>query len=185
MVLDDNYVDLVIKELKNLWPECVMVRGSPRHSESNRGVERVNQTIQKKLGGWMKMNNSTHWLVGCKLVQWQINTQVHQTLKDTPYNLTYGHHPCMGLSNLPISNKILSKLVTEAELNDVIAQMEKVEGTAGDKEENEVSSEGADQVVIMSPPRKRKRAPQVANKTVQGGQPCQALGVKPKIGTGS
>jgi len=174
-VLDNDYVDLVIKELKNLWPECVMVRGSPRHSESNGGVERVNQTVQKKLGGWMKTNNSTHWSIGCKLVQWRINTQVHQTLKDTPYRLTYGMHPRVGLSNLPISNEILSKLVTEAELNDVIAQMQKVEGPALDNEDNRVSSEGADEVVIMTPPRKRPRATQIATTTVRAANHAKRL----------
>jgi hypothetical protein len=53
MVLDDDYVDLVIKELKNLWPECVMVRGSPRQSESNGGVERVNaiRPFRRSWGG--------------------------------------------------------------------------------------------------------------------------------------
>ena len=58
-----------------------MVRGSPRHSESNGGVERVNQTIQKKLGAWMSENKSKHWSVGCKIAQWRYNTQVHQTLR--------------------------------------------------------------------------------------------------------
>ena len=51
MVLDDEFIDLVIRKVKNLWPECMMVRGSPRHSESNGGIERVNQTVQRKLGG--------------------------------------------------------------------------------------------------------------------------------------
>ena len=51
MVLEDESIDLVIKELKNLWPECQMVRGLPRHSESNGGVKRVNQMVQKKLSG--------------------------------------------------------------------------------------------------------------------------------------
>jgi hypothetical protein len=67
MLLDDEFIDLVIKEVKNLWPDCQMVRGSPRHSESNGGVERVNQTIQKKLKGWMKTNQSKHWSEGHSL----------------------------------------------------------------------------------------------------------------------
>ena len=70
LVLEDEFIDLVIIELKNLWPECQMVCGSPRHSESNGGVERVNQTVQRKLGGWMKTNNTKHWSVGCKIVAW-------------------------------------------------------------------------------------------------------------------
>jgi hypothetical protein len=123
MVLEDKFIDLVIKELKNLWPKCQMVRGSPQHSESNGGIERVNQAVQKKLGGWMKTNNSQHWLIGCKIVQWRINTQVHQTIKDTPYHLTYGQHPRVGISNLPVSADILANMRTEAKLQDVYSLM--------------------------------------------------------------
>ncbi len=107
MVLDDEFIDLVIKEIKNLWPECMMVRGSPRHSESNGGVERVSQTVQRKLGGWMKTNKSNNWAIGCRIVMWRINTQVHRTIKDTPYHLTYGQQPRVGISNLPVSADIL------------------------------------------------------------------------------
>ena len=55
LLLDNKCTDLVILEPKNLWPECQMlVCGSPRrHSKfkSNGSVERVNQTVQRKLGG--------------------------------------------------------------------------------------------------------------------------------------
>jgi hypothetical protein len=52
--LDPAFLDHVIAELKQLWPDCRMVRGSPRHSESNGGVERINWTVQQKLGAWMR-----------------------------------------------------------------------------------------------------------------------------------
>jgi hypothetical protein len=144
MVLEDEFIDIVIKELKNLWHECQMVRGSPRHSESNGGIERVNQTVQKKLSGWMKTNNSTHWAIGCKICQWRINTQVHQTLKDTPYHLTYGTHPRVGISNLPVSSDILAKLVTEGELQDVYQQLG---SSIVDKDASETSAiAGTDEV---------------------------------------
>jgi hypothetical protein len=122
-VLEDEFIDLVIQELKNLWSECSMVRGSPRHSESNRGVERVNQTVQRKLGAWMKTTKTLHRSVGCKLVQWRVNTQFHSTIKDTPYHLVYGMHPRVGISNLPISPSVLSNLVNEAQLNEVYCKM--------------------------------------------------------------
>ncbi len=122
-MLEDEFIDLVIQELKNLWPECQMVRGSPRHSESNGGVERVNQTVQRKLSGWMKSNKSNYWSVGCKIVQWRVNTQFHSTLKDAPYHLVYGMHPRVGISNLPISPSVLSNLVNEAQLNQVYCKM--------------------------------------------------------------
>ena len=74
MTLDDEFIDLVIKEIKNLWLQCKMVRGSPRHSESNGGVERINQMVPKKLGGWMKTNNSSNWAIGYKISQWRMLT---------------------------------------------------------------------------------------------------------------
>jgi hypothetical protein len=124
MLLGDEFIDAVISKIKQFWPECQLVRGSPRHSESNGGVERVNQTIQKKLGVWMKENKSTQWSIGCKITQWHYyNTQVHHTLRDSPYHLTFGQHPRVGILNLPIASEILQNLVTEADLNDVYSKM--------------------------------------------------------------
>ncbi len=81
MMLDDEFINAVISKIKQFWPEYQLVRGSPKHSESNGGVERVNLTIQKNLGAWMKENNkSTQWSIGCKIAQWRYNTQVHHTL---------------------------------------------------------------------------------------------------------
>ena len=73
--------------------------------------------MQKKLGVWMKSYNTKRWSIGCKLVQWRINTQFHQTIKDTPYHLMFGQHPHVGISNLPISQEILSSLATEMDVN--------------------------------------------------------------------
>ncbi len=39
MQLDDEFIDAVISKIKQFLPECQLVRGSPRHSESNGGVE--------------------------------------------------------------------------------------------------------------------------------------------------
>ncbi len=57
-ILSGQFLDKVIMEVRKLWPKCVMVHGSPRHLESNGGVERVNQTVQHKLAAWMQQNNS-------------------------------------------------------------------------------------------------------------------------------
>ena len=86
--LSKRFLGEVITEIRKLWPECIMVRGSPRHSESNGGVERVNRTVQQKLAAWMHRNNSTQWSIGCKVVQFEINTQFHSTIKSTPYKLS-------------------------------------------------------------------------------------------------
>lgn len=134
-------MDDVIKEVKQLWPDARMVKGTPRHSQSNGGVERVNQTVQKKLGSWMKDNNSTHWSVGCKFVQWRYNTQFHEAIKNVPFVLVYGQKPRVGISNLPISTDILDTLATEAELNKIIhIQQEPVISSPASQYENDNNS---------------------------------------------
>jgi hypothetical protein len=66
--LTDLELSEIITEVRQLWPECWMVRGSPRHSPSNGGVERVNRTMQEKLGAWMKDCKSRQWTIGCHLM---------------------------------------------------------------------------------------------------------------------
>jgi hypothetical protein len=118
--LSDDDLAEVITEIKKLWPECRMVRGSPRYSQSNGGVERVNRTVQYKLGHWMNETNSVRWTIGCKLVQWRYNTQHHRTVGTTPYHLLVGQAPGVGISQLPLDTALLNTLATEAELNQLV-----------------------------------------------------------------
>ena len=48
---------------------------------------------------------------------------MHQMLKNSPYHLTYGQHPRVGISNLPIAPEVLAQIATEAQLNDACARM--------------------------------------------------------------
>jgi hypothetical protein len=68
--LTDLELSEVITEVRQLWPECWMVRGSPHHSPSIGGVEQVNRTMQKKLGAWMKDCKLRQWTIGCCLMMW-------------------------------------------------------------------------------------------------------------------
>lgn len=89
-----QYIDGVIKELKYLWPNCSLVRGNPRRSETNGGAERLNRTTETKVGNWMVQTGSPHWSVGIKLVQWEILTQIHRGIGNKiPYMLLYGQNP--------------------------------------------------------------------------------------------
>jgi hypothetical protein len=117
--LTDDEIDEIITEIKHLWPECRMVRGSPRHSQSNGGIERVNRTVQYKLGSWMTDTNSRRWSVGCRLMMWRYNTQMHRTVKDIPYRLVFGQKPRVGISGLHLDDSLLDKLATEADLSKV------------------------------------------------------------------
>jgi hypothetical protein len=51
--LTDLELSDIITEVRQLWPKCWMVHGSPHYSPSNGGVERVNRTMQEKLSAWM------------------------------------------------------------------------------------------------------------------------------------
>ncbi len=57
------------------------------------------------------------WSVGCKIVQWRYNTHYHEGIKKTPYEVTFGHPPQVGISNLPITSEVLKTLATKADLN--------------------------------------------------------------------
>ena len=111
--------DEIITEIRQLWPECRMVRGSPRHSQSNGGIERANCTVQYKLGAWMTKNTAVRCSVGCRIVMWRINTQQHRTIGDIPYRLSFGQLPRVGIARLPLAQELIDRLATEAELNRV------------------------------------------------------------------
>ena len=103
----------IINEVKQIWPTCLMVNGRPRHSQSQGlragmrlslvccaraicnlfagGIERLNQTVEKKLAAWLTENNSTSWAtLGWKFVRWQINSCVTKSINMTPYLATFG-----------------------------------------------------------------------------------------------
>ena len=107
----------IITEISHLWPECKIVHGRPRHSESQGGVERLNRTYKQKISVWLEENQSRNWSIGCKLARWQINTQFHTGVKNVPYILAFGQRPRCGISSLPLSPELMCSLATEAQLN--------------------------------------------------------------------
>ena len=86
-------MDEIVTEIAELWPECKIVHGRARHSPSQGGVERLNQTVQRRLNAWMTENNSTAWSVGCKIVQWGIATDYSNAVSGIPYELVFGQKP--------------------------------------------------------------------------------------------
>ena len=56
-----------------MWPECHIVHGKPRHSQSQGSVERANQDIENKLASWMKDNNTTKWSDGLRFIHFSKN----------------------------------------------------------------------------------------------------------------
>jgi hypothetical protein len=105
--LNDCKLKEVINEVKALWPECCMVPGSSHYSLSNSGVERVNHTIEEKLGAWMAEMQNTNWSIGCHLMMWRYNTQEHRMLGNIPYWLVFGQMPRVGISSLHLLAAVL------------------------------------------------------------------------------
>jgi hypothetical protein len=92
----------IIDEIASVWPDCRIVHGRARHSESQGGIERLNRTTQNKLAAWMQENQSKNWSVGRLFVRWQINTLHSQAIGTSPYRLLTGQDPRVGLSSLPL-----------------------------------------------------------------------------------
>ena len=125
--LADTALKDVITELAGLWPESKLVHGRARHSQSQGGVERLNQLVQRRLSAWMKDTGSKKWAtVGIKIVQWSINTSFTKSIKKVPYELAFGQKPTCGISALPIAKELLDKMTTEDELTKVVDQLEEV-----------------------------------------------------------
>ncbi|XP_063417382.1 KRAB-A domain-containing protein 2-like [Mytilus trossulus] len=56
----DNGVEFtanVISELNNLWPECKIVHGKPRHPQSQGSIERGNADVKDMVITWMRDNH--------------------------------------------------------------------------------------------------------------------------------
>ena len=107
----------IISEIKDVWPACKIVHGRARHSQSQGGIERLNRTCENKLATWMSDNKSTKWSVGRLFVRWQINTAYTEATGRSPYFLTYGQEPRVGITSLPLAPELLSTLSSEADLN--------------------------------------------------------------------
>ena len=106
----------IITELKQFWPELVIVHGKPRHPQSQGSVERSNGDIHDMLVSWMRDNNTTNWSTGIKFVQFQKNRRDHEGIKRSPYEAMFGCAPKVGLSTTPIPNEILDVLQREEDL---------------------------------------------------------------------
>ena len=106
----------VITELKELWPQLIMVHGKPRHPQSQGSVERANGDIKDMLVAWMCDNNTQDWSVGLKFVQQQMNCAHHAGINQTPYKAMFGEDPKVGLTSSSLPPEILKTLQSEDDL---------------------------------------------------------------------
>lgn len=100
----------------NVWPDCKIVHGSPRHPQTQGSVERSNQDVKNMLRAWMRDNNSKNWSVGCNFVQYQKNASFHRIIGRAPYRALFGCDPKSGLRSSNIPRNILPTIQTEEDL---------------------------------------------------------------------
>ncbi len=83
-------------------------------------MEHLNRQVEYKLAHWMDENHTKSWASGCDAVQWECNTQNHRVLgtRRLPYFVTFGKHPKVGLSALPIDKDLMETLLTEKDIRD-------------------------------------------------------------------
>lgn len=106
----------VITELKQLWPQLIMVHGKPRHPQSQGSVERANSDIKDMLVAWMSDNKTQDWTVGLKFVQQQKNCAHHAGINRTPYEAMFGENPKVGLTSSSLPSEMLERLQSEDDL---------------------------------------------------------------------
>ncbi|KRX82782.1 KRAB-A domain-containing protein 2 [Trichinella sp. T6] len=87
--------------------------GRPRHPQSQGAVERLNGVVQDKLAIWMRENGCKRWSMGLKFVQWQINVSVHETTGQSPFKVTFGEEPRIGLESYILPKSLVDAAKTE------------------------------------------------------------------------
>lgn len=76
--------------MQTFWPETELIRGSPRHPQSQGSVEKANGDVKRMLCGLMREKNTCNWVELLKQVQWIKNTVNHRVIGMSPYEAVFG-----------------------------------------------------------------------------------------------
>ena len=126
-----EFVNQVIHELLKLWPECRMINGKARHSQSQGSVERCNRDIENMLACWQRDNNTNNWSLGLQFVMYAKNARHHSGIGRSPFMAQMGYEANLGAQTLNLDRDILEGVTTEEELLELLQN-----SSPGDSEEN-------------------------------------------------
>ena len=142
-----EFVNQVICELKNMWPELKLVHGKTRYSQSQGSVERANQDVQNMMMTWMQTNESAHWAESLKFIQFMKNRCFHQGIQQSPYEALFGCKAKVGLNTSNLPRETLDNLVTEEDLENIEQEMEDaINATTSSANTSTVVAERPDQL---------------------------------------
>ncbi|XP_041367023.1 KRAB-A domain-containing protein 2-like [Gigantopelta aegis] len=125
----------VITELKQMWPDLVIVHGKPRHPQSQGSVERANCDIKDMLIAWMSDNDTRDWTV----VQFQKNSSHHTGIKRSPFAALFGADAKVGLTSSSLPQDVTARLQTEDDLLSAVSHPNPVEQSSEEAEPVPVS----------------------------------------------
>ncbi|KRZ51589.1 KRAB-A domain-containing protein 2 [Trichinella nativa] len=95
---------VIIAELKTCWPELKLVTD--------------------KLAIWMRENGCKRWSMGLKFVQWQINVSIHETTGQSPFKVTFGEEPRIGLESYVLPKSLVDAAKTEELIEEFLTSHE-------------------------------------------------------------
>lgn len=108
-----EFANQLLADLCALWPGTKIVRGKPRHSQSQGSVERANQCIENIMAACMKTEPNCGWTQLLNRVQYMKNSSYHSGIRTTPYEAMFGIAPKMGITGFP--KELVDNISTEEE----------------------------------------------------------------------
>jgi hypothetical protein len=107
-----------------MWPELKIVRGKPRHSQSQGSIERANQDVHSMLITWTQTNKTSHWAEGLQFIQFMKNQSCHQGINQSPYEAVFGCKAKVGLSTSQLPAEIIHKFTSQEDLEEAQNEIE-------------------------------------------------------------
>ena len=131
-----EFVNQVIHALLKLWPDCRMINGKARHSQSQGSVERCNRDIENMLACWQVDNNTTNWAYGLQFVQYAKNARHHTGIGRSPFMAQLGYEAQLGVQTLNLDKDILEDVTSEEDLNTVLPDADTAEDTGNSNDDH-------------------------------------------------
>ena len=120
----------VINELCAMWDGLKIVRGKPRHSQSQGSVECAKRNIEDMLMTWLQPNSTIHGGDGLRFIQVMKNRAYHEGIKCSPYEAMFGQPMKVELKTSNLLDDAIDDIFGEEELEKIISDQ------GGDKQNN-------------------------------------------------
>ncbi|KAI6205242.1 hypothetical protein M3Y94_00770400 [Aphelenchoides besseyi] len=112
-----DFVRKIIAEINKIYP-CRQLYGEMRGS-----VESA-QIILNQLAELMKRYNTRGWSSLLRILEYEINSTYRNDIQSSPFELTFGHSPTMGLRSSKIIDIIYEKTQSEEEILEYLTDAE-------------------------------------------------------------